>query len=254
MSHFTRISVLEADALLLEHPTAILLDIRDKRSFDDSHHPKASLLDDARLHELVACKDKTVPVIIYCYHGNSSRDIARMFSEFGFKHCYSVDGGYAAWRHQIVDSFPVSKSLETWLKDNNAEPGDVNARINSDLQTPLMKAAKQGLDGIVRDLVEAGADPNLTDKQGNNALWYACIGQSRRCVEILINADVEIDNQNHKGFCAINYAVGMDDIFNLLSDCVADETLLRLGMGKPTTTRAPLFESSSMLSHEEALV
>lgn len=229
MSYFRRISVYEADALLAQNPEAILLDIRDQQSFKDSHHPRAVLLDDTKLRQLVKNGDKNQPVIIYCYHGNSSKDIARMFADFGFKECYSVDGGYTAWQHQIGNTFPVTPRLKTWLEKKDVSEQDINTRVDEQARTPLMLAAREGDALLVRDLVEAGAEPNYTDTKGNNALWYACLSQSIDCVRILINADIEADNQNDAGFSALNYAVGMDEIFNLLASTIGDNSLVRLG-------------------------
>ena len=42
-------------------------------------------------------KDKSEPILIYCYHGNSSQPAANFFSQQGFKHVYSMDEGYAGW-------------------------------------------------------------------------------------------------------------------------------------------------------------
>lgn len=228
MNHFKRISVDEADQILARSPQALLLDIRDERSFQESHHPRAQLLSDANLRKILKSADKTLPVLIYCYHGNSSQDIARMFADFGFKQCYSVDGGYSAWSHHISNEFQPSEALESWMTKNGYDSGDVNARIDNSNRTPIMIAARSGDSDMVRELVNAGANPNLADVDGNNALWYACMSQCVGCVKLMLKADVEVDNQNVHGFTPLNYSVGMDDIFNLLANYFCDDSLLRL--------------------------
>ncbi|TVZ38763.1 rhodanese-related sulfurtransferase [Alteromonadaceae bacterium 2753L.S.0a.02] len=228
MNHFKRISVDEADQILARSPEALLLDIRDENSFKESHHPRALLLTDANLRKILKSTDKNTPVLIYCYHGNSSQDIAKMFADFGFKECYSVDGGYAAWRHHITSEFSASPELKEWLDSKNFDSSDVNARIDSQNRTAIMVAAKNADSAMVRELVNAGANPNLADTNCNNALWYACMSQCIDCVKLLLKADVEVDNQNIHGFTPLNYSVGMDDIFNLLANYFCDESLLRL--------------------------
>jgi rhodanese-related sulfurtransferase len=64
----------------------------------------AALLDGARnvtesnLPQLLEGLSKSAPLVIYCYHGNSSQMVARFFAAQGFSEVYSVDGGYEAWR------------------------------------------------------------------------------------------------------------------------------------------------------------
>jgi len=41
---------------------------------------------------------KNIPLIVYCYHGNSSKSAAHYFCENGFTQVYSMDGGFEAWR------------------------------------------------------------------------------------------------------------------------------------------------------------
>ena len=218
MNHFKRISVNDADRILANNPDVLLLDIRNEREFKERHHPRAQLLTDTLLRKIIRNVSKSVPLVIYCYHGNSSQDIAHMFAEFGFKETYSVDGGYAAWRHQVEEKFPQTEQLRNWMTHKGYLESDINGRIDSENRTPLMIASRNGRDDIVHDLVEAGADPNLTDEIGNNALWYACIGQSIPCAIKLINADVEVENRNIFGFTALNYAVGIDDLSEILKN------------------------------------
>lgn len=250
MSYFKRISVNDADRILRDEPNSILLDVRNERDYQDGHHPKALLLNDTLLHKILKTTDKSVPLIIYCYHGHSSQDFARLFADFGFKECYSVDGGYASWRHQVDETFPVSPQLDQWLDSKGVKDGDVNARIDRENTTPLMSAAKAGRHDIVLDLVLAGADPNLMDIKGNNALLYACLGQSIECVVELIKADVEVDNRNIYGFSALNYAVGMDHIFNTLANYFADDSLLRLNIVHQNSNHTRHAVSSQSFTHQ----
>ncbi len=217
MNYFKRISVDEADVILSQDPQALLLDVRDERAYEVGHHPRAKLLNDFELKQLIKHRDKSRALLIYCYHGLNSREVAKMFADFGYKHCYSIEGGYSAWR-QPGPEFPVSDTLQQWMEACGFDSGAVNARLDSDNRTALMLAAKAGRADLVQALVEAGANPNCCDSFGNNALWYACLGQNLACVKCLINADVETDNENCFGFTALNYSVGLDDIVNFLKN------------------------------------
>lgn len=117
MSTFKRISVDEADWLLSQHDNVLLLDVRDVHAFRQHHHPRALNLNDMNLRSLLKNTPRNVHVIVYCYHGNSSQDMARLFADFGFENCYSVDGGFDAWRHALVQSItPPGDVLQHWMQ------------------------------------------------------------------------------------------------------------------------------------------
>ncbi|GAA3910188.1 thiosulfate sulfurtransferase GlpE [Litoribacillus peritrichatus] len=94
---FERISP-EAAKNLLENEEARIVDIRDPGSFQLSHIPEATLLDNSNIQELISAADMSKPLIVYCYHGNSSQPAAAYLHEQGFERCYSMDGGFEHWR------------------------------------------------------------------------------------------------------------------------------------------------------------
>ncbi len=102
MSNFERISV-EQVAQKLESGPANLIDIRDETSFGLGHIHVARHLDNQGIGEFLAAADKTIPLIVYCYHGNSSQSAARFFAEQGFAEVFSMDGGFEAWRTLFPD-------------------------------------------------------------------------------------------------------------------------------------------------------
>ncbi|MGJ8618911.1 MAG: thiosulfate sulfurtransferase GlpE [Methylophilaceae bacterium] len=92
------ISVSEA-VNILKSESATLLDIRDQISFLTGHIADSIHLSNENVDEVVSSLDKEKPVIIYCYHGNSSKGAADYFYNLGFKKSYSVNGGYEVWKH-----------------------------------------------------------------------------------------------------------------------------------------------------------
>jgi thiosulfate sulfurtransferase len=74
------------------------VDIRDPGSYRAAHIPGALHLHDGNVQEFVQSTDKETPVIVYCYHGNSSLGAAAYFMENGFKNVASMSGGFEAWR------------------------------------------------------------------------------------------------------------------------------------------------------------
>jgi len=98
---FSRINVLEA-RLLLETSggeRAQIVDIRDDLAYHDDHIESAVNVNNNNLQGFIDNADVEAPVLIYCYHGNLSQGAAGYLAERGFKHAYSLDGGYEAWKN-----------------------------------------------------------------------------------------------------------------------------------------------------------
>lgn len=93
---FKRIDASTAAQLLQE--TCYILDIRDAFSYQSGHLPNAILIDNSNVQNFLAEADKQLPVLVYCYHGNSSQSAAAYFAEHGFSTVYSLDGGYDVWK------------------------------------------------------------------------------------------------------------------------------------------------------------
>lgn len=91
--------------VLLARRDLLLLDARDAGSFEQSRIDGAQHLSSANLSAVLSDTARARPVLIYCYHGNASREYAQNFSDFAFSEVYSLDGGYEAWRARA----PASK-------------------------------------------------------------------------------------------------------------------------------------------------
>lgn len=94
---FERISIEQAEQLI-QTENATVLDIRDPDSYAAGHIGNAIHVTNQNVESVVASANKQQPLIIYCYHGNSSQGAADYFSSLGFERCYSVDGGYEEWK------------------------------------------------------------------------------------------------------------------------------------------------------------
>jgi thiosulfate sulfurtransferase len=92
-----RIAPAAAAELIVERDPAIV-DVRDAHSFAVAHLQKAVLLDNQSVQDFIENVEKTRPVLVYCYHGNSSQSAAAWLSEKGFAEIYSLDGGFEYWR------------------------------------------------------------------------------------------------------------------------------------------------------------
>ncbi len=82
----------------LEDGDINIVDIRDPASFAIGRIEDAVHLSDSNVQEFIEKTNKELPLIIYCYHGNSSQGAAAYFQEQGFKEVYSMAGGFEAWK------------------------------------------------------------------------------------------------------------------------------------------------------------
>ncbi|QKJ85280.1 thiosulfate sulfurtransferase [Paramixta manurensis] len=100
MEQFECISAQQAQAHL-QQGQAILVDIRDPQSFEAAHASGAFHLTNGSLNNFLQQTDFETPVLVMCYHGNSSKGAAQYLIGQGFEQVYSIDGGFDAWRAQF---------------------------------------------------------------------------------------------------------------------------------------------------------
>lgn len=99
------ISIVKAKELI-EQASATVVDIRDGQSFASGHIAGAIALDNDNVKQFLSMQNKQLPVLVCCYHGNSSKQAAAFLAEQGLEDVYSIDGGFEAWRLQ----YPFSTS------------------------------------------------------------------------------------------------------------------------------------------------
>ncbi|MDO8697129.1 MAG: thiosulfate sulfurtransferase GlpE [Pseudomonas sp.] len=104
MSEFKRIAAAQAQAL--REQGAAVVDIRDPESFARVHISGSQHLDNHSLHDFIRAADLDQPLLVVCYHGNSSQSAAAYLVSQGFAQVYSLDGGIEAWQA----SFPAEVS------------------------------------------------------------------------------------------------------------------------------------------------
>ncbi len=97
MDTFTHISVVESFEKI-QHDGVTLVDIRDPQSVAAAGVKDAFHLTNDKLGQFMNEVDFEVPVIVMCYHGNSSQGAAQYLINQGYDEVYSMDGGFEAWR------------------------------------------------------------------------------------------------------------------------------------------------------------
>ena len=96
MTDFKRIPPEQAHAL--REQGAVLVDIRDPQTFASNHISGSLHLDNHSIADFIAKADLDKPLVVVCYHGNSSQSAAAYLVGQGFSDVYSLDGGFELWR------------------------------------------------------------------------------------------------------------------------------------------------------------
>lgn len=85
-------------AELIASKNCQLVDVRDPASFQQASIKNALHLDNSSLANFLATTDKENPVIVYCYSGFASQNVALYLEGQGYKEVYSLNGGFNTWQ------------------------------------------------------------------------------------------------------------------------------------------------------------
>lgn len=98
MKEFIRIDTDAAKSILNNNSECILVDIRDENSYNEGHADGAICLNQDNVQIFLERTNKSSPILVMCYHGNSSQSVADYLVKEGFEEVYSIDGGYEEWK------------------------------------------------------------------------------------------------------------------------------------------------------------
>lgn len=96
MNLFERISVQQAEELI-QSQDVLVVDVRDPNTYAQGHIENAVRLDNTNVQSFIESADKSKPLVVVCYHGNSSQQAAAVLAQQGFDRSYSMDGGMSEW-------------------------------------------------------------------------------------------------------------------------------------------------------------
>src|SRR5262249_1593769 len=135
----------------------------------------------------------------------------------GISACVYAPKAFAVEIHRLLERDQVEQASALLAK----EPKLVNARDESG-QTPLHIASHRGHAGIVKLLLEQGADVNARDRAGTMPLHLA---DNLEIVKLLIahKADLEARDRNDETALvkAAGYCLGLDHVADLPARAIA---------------------------------
>lgn len=232
---------------LRAEPDLLILDLRDPASHAEGCLEGAQPVSDALLRQLMKHRQQQRPVLVYCYHGNSSRDLCQFIAGLGYTRVYNLADGWQGWLQFIqtgtASPRPAAPSpaLSAWLTAHGFPSDSLHARIDNGM-SPLMLAALKGERSRVEELLALGADPNHVNDDEHHALWFACVHGDPGLVSLLIAHGANVDNQNVNGATCAIYAAstGKLDVLRCLVEAGAD-------LDKETSGGYTALESASTL-------
>ncbi|WP_339433300.1 MULTISPECIES: thiosulfate sulfurtransferase GlpE [unclassified Pseudomonas] len=96
MSEVKRIPPEQAQAL--REKGAVVIDVRDPQTYAALHIAGSQHMDNHSIADFIRNADLDAPLVVVCYHGNSSQSAAAYLISQGFSDVYSMDGGFELWR------------------------------------------------------------------------------------------------------------------------------------------------------------
>jgi thiosulfate sulfurtransferase len=75
----------------------LIVDVRDEEDFAKDAIPNAIHLDQYNICDFTEETPKDQPILIYCYKGKRSKQIAQRLICKGFTKIYNLEGGLEAW-------------------------------------------------------------------------------------------------------------------------------------------------------------
>jgi len=96
-SNSYKIISVEKAKILIEDNNVKIVDIRDVVSFAKSHIPDAIHVNYENINNFIKNSNHDDNILIYCYKGISSQNIAKKFCGLGFTNIYSLKGGFGKY-------------------------------------------------------------------------------------------------------------------------------------------------------------
>lgn len=230
---YKRVSVSTTNNLLRER-NPIIFDVRDPAAYQAAHLPNAIYLSDQTLKNTITKSARDRPILVYCYRGHASQDIAKLFCDFGFSDVYSLDGGFESWCREMPEAVSAEgavrsesdSGLGAWLAGQGFDPNNLEARAAQGI-TPLIKACQLGRADLAVALVRAGARLDGVDAYGNDALWAACFSGDLPTLAVLRDAGADLNRPNPNGSTGLMYAAsaGKTEVVEFLLQAGAEPRL-----------------------------
>jgi rhodanese-related sulfurtransferase len=86
-------------AELLQQEKLLIIDQRDMAARSKGQLADAQAATDEIINKLVRQRRQDPAVLVYCYHGNQSRELCSFLGTLGLNRVYNLVGGWEAWEN-----------------------------------------------------------------------------------------------------------------------------------------------------------
>jgi thiosulfate sulfurtransferase len=93
---YSDVAVSDIDALL-SATQPVIIDMRDPLTQSKGRLPSAVSASEETIQQLIRRRRNNPAVLVYCYHGNQSRDLCRFLTQMGLRNVHNLSGGWEAW-------------------------------------------------------------------------------------------------------------------------------------------------------------
>lgn len=202
MSEFKKIDQGVVD-YFLKQESVLILDVRDRLSYRCGHIPNALNFGKDNFKMFMNNINHHLHLLVYGESDEDSEAMAELLVELGFINVTVLAGGYDEWIQHHQAKMP--KHVCDWLSDHGYACEDLD-RQGFNGETALMYAARLGKTEYVVELIDRGASLDMTNNDGNSAMWLACYGNDIHTLKALIDAGANINVQNDNGATPLIYS------------------------------------------------
>jgi ankyrin repeat protein len=164
---------------------------------------------------------------------NKKCDVFPLLVEYGCEELSDDDFTMAIVQkvdEELCDAFDERKRAETraLIEENKKRGGDIDAHIDDNENTSLIRAAEHGLRDTVKELLAAGANPNCVNSKGHTALILAASPKKIDIARDLIEAGADVNFRYVNDDTALWKALFWDNIelLKLLLDAKANPNVI----------------------------
>lgn len=97
---------------LLRRDDLVVIDVRDAHTQSRGKLPNAMPPSDEVIKALIQRRHQPLSVLVYCYHGHSSRELCSFLTRKGLQQVFNLRGGWASWdSHVSMNAAPLAQTL-----------------------------------------------------------------------------------------------------------------------------------------------
>ena len=141
----------------------------------------------------------------------------KYFKSFDLEKKFTFEG---KWREMTALVYSAKKGHIDCLRVLLDAGADVNAK-NEDGNTSLIYSAKKGHTDCLSALLDAGADVNAKDKNGVTSLMYSARNGHSDCLRALLDAEADVNAKDNFGKTSLD-VTGNGECARLLREKAAE--------------------------------